>query len=80
MTIRPKKVLLFPEIGRLKNFYHLPARIVESVSEYIFFVSNKKTFTDTKTKETKENRKTKETKEETEKENVVYTISVENLP
>ena len=63
-----------------KIFYHLPARIVESVSEYIFFVSNKKTFTDTKTKETKENRKTKETKEETEKENVVYTISVENLP
>ena len=39
---RPKKVVLFTEIGRAKFFYHLPARIVEIVSEYIFFVSEKK--------------------------------------
>ena len=31
-----KKVVLFPEIGPVKIFYHSPARIVECVSEYIF--------------------------------------------
>ena len=40
---RPKKVVLFPEIGRVNFFfYHLPAHIVEIVSKYIFFVSKKK--------------------------------------
>ena len=38
----PKKVALFPEIGLAKVFYHLLARIAEIVSEYIFFVSEKK--------------------------------------
>ena len=34
-----KKVALFPEIGRVKIFCHLPVRIVKYVSEYIFLVS-----------------------------------------
>ena len=57
----------------MKFLHHLRACIVEYVSEYIFFVSNKKTHTHThtqKAKESKENRKTKDTKEEKEKENV----------
>ena len=39
---RPKKVALFPEIGRANIFYHLRARMFEIVSEYIFFVSEQK--------------------------------------
>ena len=35
---RPKKVVLFPEIGRVKFFYHSHDRIVECVSEYIFLI------------------------------------------
>ena len=35
--VRPKKVLLFPEISRVKFFYHLDARIVECV-----FLNSKK--------------------------------------
>ena len=66
-----------------KLFHHLPTSVAQCVSEYIFFVSNKKTHSQ-KAKETKENRKTKEIKEEKEKENVVVVIvavekSVENL-
>ena len=57
----------------MKFLHHLRACIVEYVSEYIFFVSNKKTHTQ-KAKESKENRKTKDTKEEKEKENVVTKI------
>ena len=43
--MRPKKKLvLFPEIGRVKFFYHSPARIAEYVSEYTFLSSkNNKT-------------------------------------
>ena len=42
-VVRPnKKVAVFPEIGRVKMFRLLPIRIVECVSEYIFFVSNEK--------------------------------------
>ena len=58
---KTKKVTLFPEIDRMKNFYHLPARIVECVlSEYAFLISrnNKQTTTKIKTK------KAKQTKEE----------------
>ena len=59
----------------MKFLHHLRACIVEYVSEYIFFVSNKKTHTHKqKAKESKENRKTKDTKEEKEKENVVTKI------
>ena len=48
---RAKKVVLFSEIDGVKIFFHhLPARITECVSEYIFFVSNKKTHTQTKSK------------------------------
>ena len=37
-----KKVVLFPRIGRVKFFYHLPARIVQRVSEYFLFQKDKK--------------------------------------
>ena len=39
---RSKKVVLLPEIGWVKFFLSLTARIVKIVSEYIFFVSKKK--------------------------------------
>ena len=71
------KAKKFLEISQAKNFYHLPACIVESVSEHILFVSHKKTHTNKqKTKETKENRKTTEIKEEKEKENAVFVNSI----
>ena len=34
----PKRLVLFQEIGRVKNFYHSPARIVDCVSKYIFLI------------------------------------------
>ena len=37
-----KKVVLNPEIGRVKNFYHSPARIVKCLSEYIFLIKKNK--------------------------------------
>ena len=43
--VTPKKIVLFPKIGRVKFFCYSPARIVGCVSEYIFFVlknTNKK--------------------------------------
>ena len=49
--VRPnKKVAVFPEIGRVKIFNLLPTRIVECVSEYIFFVSNKENHTNVQQK------------------------------
>ena len=33
-----KEVALFPEISRMNFFYHLPIRIIEYVSEYIFLI------------------------------------------
>ena len=49
--VRPnKKVAVFPEIGWVKMFHLLPTRIVECVSEYIFFVSNKKNHTNVQQK------------------------------
>ena len=54
-----KKVVLLPEIGRVKNFYHSPARIVESVSEYTFLISKK---LKRKKKRNKNKQKAKETK------------------
>ena len=53
-----KKVALFPEIGRVKIFYHLPVRIVKYVSEYIFLVS-KNTKTSKKTRIHKKQKKLK---------------------
>ena len=41
-THKPKKVVLFQEIGRVKKNFHSPARIVECVSEYIFLISKNK--------------------------------------
>ena len=49
------KVVLFPQIGRVKNFCHSPARIVECVSEYTFLIS--KNNKQTKAKETKDERR-----------------------
>ena len=38
--IKPKKVVLFPEIGRVRIFYRLPARVslVSGVYENVFFI------------------------------------------
>ena len=52
---------MFLEIGRVKNFYHIPARIVEWISEYIFLISKNKQKVNkntTKSKETKEKKRT----------------------
>ena len=66
-----KKVIWFPEIGRVKIFYQSPTGIIKCVSEYTFLI--KKTTT-TKKKQKKKTRrqKVKETKEE-------KSMSVENL-
>ena len=56
---RPKKVVLFTEIGRAKFFYHLPARIVEIVSEYIFLFQKKKERKNTDTQTNKKEKKLK---------------------
>ena len=32
-----KRVVLFPEIGRVNFFYHSPVGMVECVSEYMYF-------------------------------------------
>ena len=42
-SLRPKKVVLLPEICLVKIFYHLTARISQCMWEYIFFVSRKHT-------------------------------------
>ena len=41
-VIRPKKLVLFPEIGRVKFFFYSSASIVECVSEYISLISKKR--------------------------------------
>ena len=57
---RPKKVVLFPEIGRANFFFlSLTARIVEIVSEHIFFVSEKKERKNTDTQTNKKEKKLK---------------------
>ena len=75
MSVGPKRKLsCFLKSTGLKFFHHLPACIVECVSEYTFCFRQKKHTHNTQkqlAKETKENRKTKETKDEREKENVV---------
>ena len=48
-NLRPKIVVLFPEIGRVKKFYHSLAHIVECVSEYIFLIPKEKKTTTTTT-------------------------------
>ena len=53
--LRQKKVVLFPEIGRVKFFCHLPARMVGCVSEYIFIFCFKK-HTNKKQNKVKKNR------------------------
>ena len=42
LNLKPKKVVFFPDISRVKLiFYHLPARIVECLSQYIFLTLKK---------------------------------------
>ena len=45
---RPKKVVLFPDIGRVKIFCHLPARLSRMCMRIYFFVSNTHTHKQTK--------------------------------
>ena len=77
---KKKKLSCFRKSAGWNFFHHLPARIVECVSEYVFFVSKKqkkkKTTEKQKTKETRENRKAKETNEEREKKNVVVVNNI----
>ena len=58
---------MFAKIGRVKFFYHSPARIVECVSEYTFLISkNKQTSKkqQQQQQQQQEYKKVKETKEE----------------
>ena len=48
------KIVLFPEIGRVKIFYHSSALIVECVSEYIFLIKKKNNKKQTKLKKKRE--------------------------
>ena len=54
--VRSKKAVLFPKIGRVKFFCHLPARIVKIVSECTFFVSQEKHIHTEKSTQTKRKR------------------------
>ena len=42
-NLRPKIIVLFLEIGRVKKFNRSLAHIVECVSEYIFLIPKEKT-------------------------------------
>ena len=58
LSFRPRKVVLFPEIGRVNIFYHSPGPIVECVSEYIFLIKKLPQVTRRpKAKETKEEKR-----------------------
>ena len=92
-NIRPKKKLsCFRKSAGWNFFYHLPVRLVAFVSEYIFFVSNKKTHTERnkkqkklkkieKQKKLKKIEKQKKLKKKRRKKMLLLllTISVENL-
>ena len=64
VLIRPKKVVLFPETGRLKNFLSLNhSHSCACITIYICCFKQKNTHREKqKAKETKESKKTKETK------------------
>ena len=67
-----KKVALFLEISQVKIFHHLPARIVVCVSEYTFFVPNKKNIhRNKKYKKLKKIEKQKKAKEEKDYNDIV---------
>ena len=72
IVIRPKKVVLFPEIGLVKNCSSLirPHNGM-CIRIYIFCFYHKKHIHRQKVKESERKRKTKETIKEKEKENVV---------
>ena len=54
--LRSKKVFLFPKIGRVKIFFHSPARTVKCVLEFIFLISKNKE-TSKKTKKTEKRKR-----------------------
>ena len=54
---RPKKLVLFLEIGRVRIFYHSPTGIVDCISEYIFLL--KKNTEKTRRQKGKETKKKK---------------------
>ena len=72
----PEKLSCFRKSARWKFFHHLPAHIVECVSEYILFVSNKKKHRIKKQKKLKKIEKQKEANEEKEKENIVVANNI----
>ena len=74
MTRPKKKVVLFPEIGQMKNFLSLTLPHSRMCIRINLF-QTKKTHNQ-KAKETKENRKIKETNEEKEKGNVVVVNNI----
>ena len=77
-NLRPKIVVLFPEIGRVKKFYHSLAHIVECVSEYIFLIPKKKK--NNNNTSNNNNNKSKITRRQKEKKTKrEERISVENL-
>ena len=79
-SLRPKKWSCFRKSRGWKSFHHLPTRIDECVSEYIFFVSNKKHTRKQKAKKNlKKIEKQKKPKKKRRNKMLLLTISVENL-
>ena len=64
---KAKKVVLFPEIGRMKFFYLSPALIIEFLLMYIILISKSKQKSKKKTKKQKQkqNKNTKKVKQTT---------------
>ena len=58
-----KKVVLFPEIGRMKIFYHSPARLIECVSKYTVLIWKKQQTNSTNKKSINQKKQKKITKE-----------------
>ena len=78
--LKPKKWSCFRKSLGWKSFHHLPTRIAECVSEYIFFVSNKKKHIQTKSKKKlKKKEKQKKPKKKKRNKMLLLTIPVENL-
>ena len=72
-----KKVVLFPEIGRVNIFSSLTRlRSRMCIRIYIFCFKPKKNTQKQKAEKTKESRKIKETKEEMEKENFIVVNNI----
>ena len=57
--VEPKKLVLFPYIGRVKIFLSLTTSIVECVSEYIFNFKKQQTNKQTNKQKNQESKKAK---------------------